>query len=93
MILSKISHNGVTHKRCNVQVSTLLGHGDVIQNRRQGKNSDPFPYLLLWKKKKRTSPYNLPSSSGKKRGKGSGFLHSFCFLKWRPNQKKRFQGL
>jgi hypothetical protein len=54
MILSKISHNGVTHKRSNVQVSILLGHGDVIQNR--GKGRTQIHYLLLWKKKKRTSP-------------------------------------
>ncbi len=93
MILSKISHNGVTHKRCNVQVSILLGHGDVIQNRGKERTQIHSPTFYCGTKKKRTSPYNLPSSSGKKGAKGSGFLHSFCFLKWSPNQKKRFQGL
>ncbi len=93
MILSKISHNGVTHKRCNVQVSILLGHGDVIQNRGKERTQIRSPTFYCGKKKKRTSPYNLPSSSGKKGAKGSSFLHSFCFLKWSPNQKKRFQGL
>ncbi len=91
MILSKISHNGVTHKRCNVQVSILLGHGDVIQNRGKGRTQINSPTFYCGKKRKRTSPYNLPSSSGKKRAKGSGFLHSFCFLKWRPNQKRDFK--
>ncbi len=93
MILSKISHNGVTHKRCNVQVSILLGHGDVIQNRGKGRTQIDSPTFYCGKKRKEPHLTTCHPLLERKEQKGAVSFIPFVFLNGGQTKKKRFQGL
>jgi hypothetical protein len=79
MILSKISDNGVTHKRCNVQVSILLGHGDVIQNRGKGRTQIDSPTFYCGKKKEKNLTLQPAILFWKEESKRERFPSFFLF--------------
>jgi len=91
MILSKISHNGVTHKRCNVQVSILLGHGDVIQNRGKERTQIHSPTFYCGKKRKEPHLTTCHPLLERKEQKGAVSFIPFASLNGAQTKKRDFK--